>query len=216
MRKSEAASKPPLGRRERQRQKTLARIVRTARALFARKGFEATTTQEIAAKADIGSGTLFNYAETKEDLLLLVFREEMDVVVARAFATLPPEGSLLSRLLHVFDSFVAYHKRDVAIGCALMRQLTAVSNPAAREDLRRFMRALLRRIRGLIQDAQQRGEIREDVPVALLAQNLFSIYYRLLQGWLGGYITYEQYAESIAPSLELQLRGLRREDAHVR
>jgi AcrR family transcriptional regulator len=207
---------PPPGRRERQRRRTLARIVRAARALFTRKGFEATTTQEIAAKADIGSGTLFNYAATKEDLLLLVFREEMDVVVAQAFATPPQEGPLLGRLLHVFDSFVAYHQRDVAIGCALMRQLSAVSNPETREDVRRFLRGLLGRIRELIEDAQRRGELRRDFSSAALAQNLFSIYYRLLQSWLGGYITYERYAASIAPALELQLRGLRREDPRPR
>ncbi len=89
------------------------KITRAARTLFARKGFDATTTQEIAARADIGTGTLFNYAKTKEDLLLLVFREEMDIVVEQAFATIPNKGTLLDQLLHVFDAFVAYHQRDV-------------------------------------------------------------------------------------------------------
>src|SRR5690348_16091188 len=58
-------------RRGPQRPKTRAKITRAARPLCARKGFDATTPQEIAAKADIGTGTLFNYAKTKEDLLLL-------------------------------------------------------------------------------------------------------------------------------------------------
>src|SRR5260370_34872038 len=87
------------GRRERQRVRTLAKIIRAARILFARKGFDATTTQEIAAKADIGTGTLFNYAKTKEDLLGLVFREEMDVGVEQALRTIPEKGSLSDQLL---------------------------------------------------------------------------------------------------------------------
>jgi AcrR family transcriptional regulator len=197
------------GRRERQRLKTRAKITRAARTLFARKGFDATTTQEIAAKADIGTGTLFNYAKTKEDLLLLVFREEMDVVVERAFATIPSKGSLLDQLLHVFDAFVAYHQRDVEIAHALIRQLSSVNAPETRDDIIVFMRALVARISELIQDAQTRGELRGHLPRGILAHNLFSIYYRLLQEWLGEYITYEQYMARIRPALELQLIGLR-------
>jgi AcrR family transcriptional regulator len=201
------------GRRERHRLKTRAKITRAARTLFARKGFDATTTQEIAAKADIGTGTLFNYAKTKEDLLLLVFREEMDVVVERAFATIPSNGSLLDQLLHVFDAFVAYHQRDVEIAHALIRQLSSVNGPETRDDIIVFMRGLVGRISALVEDAQERGELRGHLPRGILAHNLFSIYYRLLQEWLGEYITYEQYAARIRPALELQLTGLRSDHA---
>ncbi|MGH7935276.1 MAG: TetR/AcrR family transcriptional regulator [Candidatus Binataceae bacterium] len=201
------------GRRERQRQRTRSRIIRAARALFARKGFAATTTQEIAIKADIGTGTLFNYASTKEDLLLLVFREEMDVVVADAFATLPPKCCLIDQLLHVFDSMVAYHKRDVSIAHALIMQLSAVNSAERRQDISVFMRDLIDRIAELLKAAQQRGELRRALPRRLLAHNLFSIYYRLLQAWLSQYISYEQYAARIKPALELQLDGLRVQSA---
>jgi AcrR family transcriptional regulator len=197
-----------VGRRERHRVRTLAKITRAARTLFARKGFDATTTHEIAAKADIGTGTLFNYAKTKEDLLLLVFREEMDVVVEEAFATIPRKGGLIDQLIHVFDAFVAYHQRDVEIAHALIRQLSSVNAPETRDDIMIFLRGLISRISALIQEAQERGELRSGIPRGLLAHNLFSIYYRLLQEWLGEYITYEQYAARIRPALELQLSGL--------
>lgn len=204
----ESESKSP-GRRERRRRETLAKITRAARTLFARKGFDRTTTQEIAAKADIGTGTLFNYAKTKEDLLLLVFREEMDIVVEQAFATVPKKGTLVDQLLHVFDCFIAYHKHDVGIAHALMRQLSSVNSAESRDDIKTFMRRLLGRIRGLIKDAQRRHEVRDDIPTGLLAQNLFSIYYRLLQDWLGEYITHRQYVAAIRPALELQVSGFR-------
>jgi AcrR family transcriptional regulator len=201
------------GRRERQRQKTLAKIIRSARTLFARKGFEATTTQEIAEKADIGTGTLFNYAHSKEDLLILVFREEMELVVTQAFATMPKKASLLDQLLHVFDSFVAYHKRDLEIAHAMIKQLSSMKNTETRSNITPFMRGLMRRIFGLIKEAQERGELRRDFQRAILAHNLFSIYYGLLQEWLGEYISYEQYAARIRPALELQICGLRTEVA---
>jgi AcrR family transcriptional regulator len=48
---------------------TLQRIIDVARQLFAAKGFEASTTRDIADAAGIASGTLFNYFTTKEAIL---------------------------------------------------------------------------------------------------------------------------------------------------
>ena len=62
----------PVGRRERNKQQKLDRITAAASELFAEHGVEDVTTQQIADKADIGTGTLFLYAKTKGELLLLV------------------------------------------------------------------------------------------------------------------------------------------------
>jgi len=63
---------PPVGRRERNKQAKLERITAAARELFAEHGVDEVTTQQIAEKADIGTGTLFLYAKTKGELFLLV------------------------------------------------------------------------------------------------------------------------------------------------
>ena len=62
----------PLGRRERNKQEKLDRIIAAASELFAEHGVEEVTTQQIADQADIGTGTLFLYAKTKGELLLMV------------------------------------------------------------------------------------------------------------------------------------------------
>src|SRR5215207_811417 len=62
----------PVGRRERNKQAKLERIIAAASELFAEHGVDEVTTQQIAEKADIGTGTLFLYARTKGELLLLV------------------------------------------------------------------------------------------------------------------------------------------------
>jgi len=67
-----ALATPPVGRRERNKQAKLERITAAARELFAEHGVDEVTTQQIAEKADIGTGTLFLYAKTKGELLLLV------------------------------------------------------------------------------------------------------------------------------------------------
>src|SRR5215211_6033689 len=67
-----ALAPQPVGRRERNKQNKLERITAAARELFAEHGVDEVTTQQIADKADIGTGTLFLYAKTKGELLLLV------------------------------------------------------------------------------------------------------------------------------------------------
>jgi AcrR family transcriptional regulator len=48
---------------------TRQRILKEAKKLFARDGFEATTTRDIAVAAEIAAGTLFNYFATKESIV---------------------------------------------------------------------------------------------------------------------------------------------------
>ena len=46
-----------------------AQIVAAAIRLFSEHGIEATTVDQIAAAADVGKGTIYNYFQTKSDFL---------------------------------------------------------------------------------------------------------------------------------------------------
>ena len=54
------------------KKQTRERILQSAHKLFQEQGFEETTTRDIAARAKIASGTLFNYFPTKEALALSI------------------------------------------------------------------------------------------------------------------------------------------------
>jgi AcrR family transcriptional regulator len=62
---------------------TRKRIVEAAQEQFAKRGFEATTTRDIAAAAGIAVGTLFNYFPTKEAIVSSLVNEACATVVAR-------------------------------------------------------------------------------------------------------------------------------------
>src|SRR5437867_7574347 len=100
-----------LGLRERKKQQTRQLIARTARRLFAEKGFEAVTVAEVARAADVSEATVFNYFPTKEDLfysglesfedeLLEAIRERAtgeSVLTAFRRFVLAPRGLLAAR-----------------------------------------------------------------------------------------------------------------------
>ena len=193
------------GRRERSKLEKLERIRAAARRLFARQGFANTTTKQIAAEADIGSGTLFLYARTKEDLLVLIFQDEVGRAVDRAFARVP-EAPLLDQVLHVFNALIAHHAADPALARVFVKELPFVDEP--RHGVAQFVGALYERLGALIDAAKARGEIAADVPSRLLAQNLFGSCFQQFQMWLGGSTTALRPNDvRLRAALELQLRG---------
>lgn len=67
--------------RDRQKAQVRGDIQRAAVRLFAEDGFDAVTTEEIAAAAGIGHSTYFRYVTSKEDLLLGILRRAGAAIV---------------------------------------------------------------------------------------------------------------------------------------
>jgi AcrR family transcriptional regulator len=68
-----AATEPPaetVSRRARKKAATRQQIVDVGIELFSKHGIDAVTVDQIAAAADIGKGTVYNYFETKEDIIV--------------------------------------------------------------------------------------------------------------------------------------------------
>jgi AcrR family transcriptional regulator len=57
------------------------RIIQEAVNLFAEEGFESTSIQTLAAKAEVAQGLLYRHFRNKEDLLLFLIREGMSQVM---------------------------------------------------------------------------------------------------------------------------------------
>ena len=198
-----------VGRRERNKQEKLDRILAAAQDLFAAKGFSETTTQEIAERADIGTGTLFLYAKTKEDLLIMVFKDEMIETSQTAFRKVSPEAPVVDQLMQVFGAMVAYHNRDLPLARALIREITILANPDRREDVRALMRNIYSGIGDIIADARSREKIRTGIDTVLAGEALFGIYYVGLIGWLNGHVTKQAFLKRLRAKLALSVDGLR-------
>jgi TetR/AcrR family transcriptional regulator len=67
----------PLAKRERRKEARPGELLEAALELFVEKGFAATRSEEVAARAGVSKGTLFLYFPTKEDLFKAVVRENI-------------------------------------------------------------------------------------------------------------------------------------------
>jgi TetR/AcrR family transcriptional regulator len=83
------------------------RLMTSAIALFARKGYAATTVREIVEAAGVTKPALYYHFGSKEGIFLAMMGEALQEFEATATATLGTEGSAEERILRFLDSMFA-------------------------------------------------------------------------------------------------------------
>ncbi|MDQ1289379.1 MAG: hypothetical protein QG622_2945 [Actinomycetota bacterium] len=166
-----------VGRRERKKNETLRRISETADTLFGRKGYSAVTTQEIAEAADIGAGTLFRYARTKAELLIMVMNERLRLGAERGQDIVERGGSVAEAVVGLVEPLVqaaitqpentAVFQREVLFGADGPHRTEALTRI---QELEEAMASMLGRY------AESR-EVRPDADVRRVAGVIFSVLY---------------------------------------
>jgi AcrR family transcriptional regulator len=113
----------PVGRRERNKQAKLERITAAASELFAEHGVDEVTTQQIADKADIGTGTLFLYAKTKGELLLLVQNAQYAGALEKGRASAEAVPGVLDAVLAIVQPIVPCNRAQIDNGRTYLREM---------------------------------------------------------------------------------------------
>ncbi len=194
-------------RRERAKASKRRRIAEAAAELFRSRGFDAVSTDEIAARADVAKGTVFRYAPTKAQLLLLVYESRLEAAVEHGFASLNPAGVIDQELAALFLRFLRLYDDDPDLGRRFVREVLLL--PPATEDpgydlTVRFIARLADTFAGWQSD----GRLAADVDPRLAAQSTFSLYYGTLAGWLNGQLSAAERDDALRRSIALHCRGM--------
>jgi len=112
-----------LGRRERNKQQKLDRITAAADELFTEHGVDDVTTQQIADAADIGTGTLFLYARSKAELLLLVQNTHYAEAIESGLVAAAAAASPLDAVMALVEPVVECNRRQIENGRTYLREL---------------------------------------------------------------------------------------------
>jgi AcrR family transcriptional regulator len=172
------------GLRERRKLETRERIRAAAAELFTRRGYGAATMREIARRAHVGLGTLFNYAEDKRDLVFLIFNEELNAVTDVALAAPRAEQPVMDQLLAVFRVHYRWLGAKPALARILLQELTFYSSGKQAATFHGIRRRLIDGIEQLIEKAQAAGKVRADEKPALIARHIFFVYSASLRWWI--------------------------------
>lgn len=199
------ASLASLGLRERKKRIRLRRILTAARALFMDKGFVATTIQDIAAEADVGLGTLYLYARSKEDLLVLVFKDDILSMIESSYEAIDPQAPLLDQFMTFFKSNIAYHNQHPELSRTVLKELSFSLAEQRREDIDQIMRMTYGKLGQMVEHAKQGQRVDKTLYTGTTAWSAFALYYHLLQGYLCGFHTEEEFIKSLRNALRALL-----------
>lgn len=153
------------------RDRTRAKLLEVALALFERQGYEQTSVGEIAAAAGVVRQTVVNHFSRKDDFVA-AWGEQRRAWLAQQ----SPDTTLTPRaaIAFVFDRLAERNESERALTAALHPHYLAVVRPPV------VPAAVL----SAVERAQAAGDLRSNLSAAMIAQVLMAIYFDTLTRWL--------------------------------
>ena len=170
----------PLSRRERERETRRREILDAAIKLFAEKGYEQTTLDEIAQKAEFGKGTIYHYFKNKEELIITYLQEGVDYFIKLGkYSAQMPNLTASQKLRHYayhMTKFVRENEHFVRVMVFELPRIVVMESEDSCE-LRCRRQELVEIVAGIIESGIAAGEFKPLSPVrtAELYLNLFRI-----------------------------------------
>jgi AcrR family transcriptional regulator len=147
-------------------------ILDVAEEILAEKGYHETSMDEIAARAGVAKGTLYQHFSRKEDLVNALFERGLALFVQKvqssaAETALPARTRLEQILLYVYNEQRGRHAQLLQ----LLSQQTELRNNLKSQNgsLHRYLEQFASSIRTILEDGKARGEFDSALSTELMA-----------------------------------------------
>jgi len=145
------------------------RLVAAATAAFAERGYHATTTRDIAARAGMSPAALYVHHSSKEELLFLISREGHDAALRVIREASRDDEEPFVRLHATVRAFTLWHAEHHTAARVVQYEGGALSEEH-RHEIAQRRREIDRHMRDLIIDGVEQGVFAvPDVPGTTLA-----------------------------------------------
>jgi len=179
-----------MGRREFKKDLTRQQMLTAAADLFAERGYESTSVEDISERANVSKGTLYNHFETKEALVIELRRSMLAGTVDQTYALLgqgQPPITVLEKLLLERAAFT--QKEPELAKVFFMQRIQVIlfkdEELIVRPDAEGKRTLLFRTaIYELVCEAQKRGQIRSDQSPAEITRMITACFLHAQGAWL--------------------------------
>jgi AcrR family transcriptional regulator len=202
------------GERAAGRQRRLARILDAAEELFATHGFAKTSVDEIAARAGVSKGLVYDHYPSKEALLGVIWERLVAAWTEAVRSSKYPEGSTaeaIGELLHVSLGYV----RDNPLLRRIIAQDPGALIPGGLDSQVAFARQYRASLEPILARGVRRGELRRNLDVTHTAEVLWLLHFTLTRElFVGPHRIWRSDAEELLrAAVDLVVAGLRRPSA---
>ncbi|HEY2773410.1 MAG TPA: TetR/AcrR family transcriptional regulator [Candidatus Binatia bacterium] len=176
-----------LSRKEREQQFRLNLILDAAEEVFAETNFAGASVEDIAQRAEISVGTLYNMFRSKEDVYRAVISRAQDtffdMIEERVNEARGPLEKVHAVVGYYFEHFHRYARQFRLYVSATNGFQWELRNKLADEALAR-QADFHRRLSDICQQGMDEGIFKRGIPAELLATNILAIPHPILAHWL--------------------------------
>jgi TetR/AcrR family fatty acid metabolism transcriptional regulator len=183
------------------------RILDAAVRVLARKGFHATRVSEVAKAAGVADGTIYLYFDSKDALLVSLFEDRVERLLAFLDAELPRAQTASEKLRRVIELQLGLleSERDLAeVLTVILRQSTKLMKEHAAPKFNAYIDAIAR----VVAEGQASGELRSDVAPRLVARAIFGALDGIAMTWALGRAKHGALLRASGQLAQIMLRGL--------
>lgn len=200
------------GIRDEKKRRTRETILEAAKRLFLQRGYDRTTTEQIAVEAHIGAGTVFNYFDAKADILIAVIADEIQADPENEpVQPDDPHRSPAELIYALVESRTRLFNRwsKELIREILSASLSALkSRPAFLRELYQFDDRFIREVQSLIERWKTNGRISRTIDGLEAAEVLYGILlYEFMAYLFNDEQSYEACLRRIRGKLEIVMSG---------
>jgi AcrR family transcriptional regulator len=155
-------------------------ILDVAARIFYEKGYDATSTRDIADAAGLLKGSLYYYVETKEDFLFEIIRQSHEGALATLERVRTFKGDVLEQLACLVREHLAYFVANLVNTTVYFREFRVLS-PERRAVIAAEGDEYLEFVRELLLAGQRDGAIAAEIDVRLVSIGIVGM---LNSAWL--------------------------------
>ena len=164
-------------RKEREKQQRREEIMQAAEEVFFSKGFEKSTMDDVAEKAELSKGTLYLYFKSKEDLHMAVARKAIHLLRDYTSKATEGEGTALEKLGQMGRACIEFSRShpDHMKAIMTLEEVEPLSISLSTSDVQNMIynESTVGAVIQIVEQGVREKLIRSDIPSALVAHTLW-------------------------------------------
>ncbi len=158
-------------------------IIQAAIEVFSKKGFQAATISEIAQRAHVADGSIYQYFKNKEDLFFSIPVEKTKEFRTQLELHLEGISGAFNKIRKFVWYFLYFFKMNPEYGRILMLEMR-VSKSFVKTDTYDFLKKSVGQVMEIIAEGQKEGVIRKDTDIFILRHLVLGVLEHIVSRWL--------------------------------
>lgn len=158
------------------------RLVGAAQELFAERGFESTSVQDVVAAAGVTKGAMYHYFDSKDDLLAEIYGRVLRLQTEQLEAVARNGEAVEVRVHTAAADVVVSTLENLQSTTVFFRSLHLLSQDK-QDDVRAERRRYHDTFRAMIREGQRNGTFRDDIAADLVVDFFFGSVHHLPMWW---------------------------------